>query len=414
MNPNFPAILFLAACLADVDAQALRELADVRGVTIGCAYKEGSQGNRPPAYYNTLAREFNGTVGENNMKWDALQNTRGVFTFAAADTMIGFAERNDMKTRGHVFIYHHQGGFASTMPAQATVKATRDTMFKVMKTHITTVMRHFKGKIHEWDIVNEAVARDSSGMRIGTGPNPSFWPLRTDAQNNNWDYVDSAYTYARQADSTAFLMYNDYDCEGMGKKSGLVYGLVSRLKAKKLVDGIGLQCHFYVPGTDTGSNGAWIPSEMIVNLKRLSDLGLRISLTEVDFRIPMPPTAAHLAAQRDAYETLVGICLANPNCKNINIWGLHDSTSWIPTSYPKMGAPLLFDDKFNPKPAYAGVQAALKATPVRTLRTGGRNRRRLEYGHSVFGWNPDFDLRGRALAGIIAYPPGPGRLQSDR
>jgi endo-1,4-beta-xylanase len=288
------------------------------------------------------------------------------------------------------------------MPAQATVKATRDTMFKVMKTHITTVMNRYKGKIYEWDIVNEAVARDSAGMRLGTGTSSSFWSLRTDAANNNWDFVDSAYAFARKADPDAFLVYNDYDCEGMGKKSDLVFALVSRLKSKGLIDGVGLQCHFYVPGTSTGSNGSFNPSEMVANLKRLADLGLRISLTEIDFRVPTPPTSAHLAAQRDAYETLLEICLANPACKNFFLWGLNDGSSWIPGQYAGQGAPLLFDDGFNPKPAYSGLQAVLHA-PVairahRNRESGLLSRNR---------WNTFFDLRGRTLPAFPAIPPSP-------
>lgn len=384
-----PLLLILGIFIARGEGQALRVLASARGINIGCAYKNGGG---PGTYNNTLAREFNGVVGENAMKWDGLQAVRGTFTFAGADAMVNFAQQNDMIVRGHTFVWHQQSGFAATMPAQATVQATRDTMFKVMKTHITTVMTHFKGKIHEWDIVNEAVARDSAGMRLGTGTSSSFWSLRTDAANHDWDFVDSAYTYARLADPAAFLVYNDYDCEGMGKKSNLVFTLVSRLKAKGLIDGVGLQCHFYVPGTSTGSNGAFSASEMAANLKRLAELGLRISLTEIDFRVPTPPTSAHLAAQRDAYETLLGICLANPNCKNFFLWGLNDGSSWIPGQYAGQGAPLLFDDGFNPKPAYTGLQTVFKVpVALRASRNGGTillSRER---------WNADFDLRGRAL-----------------
>lgn len=385
-------LLIFVALIVQGQGQALRVLAESRGIHIGCAYKNGGG---PGTYNNTLAREFNGVVGENAMKWDALQAVRGTFTFAGADAMINFAQQNDMIVRGHTFVWHQQSGFVANMPAQATVQATRDTMFKVMKTHITTVMNRYKGKIHEWDIVNEAVARDSAGMRLGTGTSSSFWSLRTDAANHNWDFVDSAYAYARLADPTAFLVYNDYDCEGMGKKSDLVYALVSRLKAKGLVDGVGLQCHFYVPGTSTGSNGAFSASEMVANLKRLADLGLRISLTEIDFRVPTPPTSAHLASQRQAYETLLGICLANPNCKNFFLWGLNDGSSWIPGQYAGQGAPLLFDDGFNPKPAYTGLQTVFKV-PVALRATGNGNAELIPRNL----WNKSFDLRGRALHGF--------------
>lgn len=361
---------FLLAFSAPLEAQGLRQLAEARGLRIGVAVPNGGGGN---AYNAVLTREFNAVVGENNMKWGSLQSTRGNFTYGDADGMVQLAQQNNMVVRGHNFVWHQQSGFAANMPAQSTVQATRDTMFKIMKTHITAVMQHYKGKIFEWDIVNEAVARDSAGMRLGTGTSSSFWSLRTDAANHNWDFVDSAYTYARRADSTAFLVYNDYDCEGMGKKSGLVYNLVSRLKAQKLIDGVGLQCHFYVPGTSTGSNGAFPADEMAANLRRLSDLGLRISLTEVDIRIPTPASAANLQSQRLAYEKLIGLCLANPACKTIVFWGLNDGQSWIPGQYSGQGAPLLFDDAFKAKPAYDGVAAQLKDAPLLIRPARSRN-----------------------------------------
>ena len=391
-NLMFAALAVLSVCAGTIRAQALRTLADARGIHIGVAIKDGT---RAASYDSTVVREFNGAVCENAMKWGSLQNTRGVFTFTGADNIVNFALAHGMVVRGHNFIWHQQSGFADNMPAQATVKATRDTMFKIMKTHITTVMNHFKGKIYEWDIVNEAVARDSAGMRLGTGNSSSFWSLRTDAANNNWDFVDSAYTYARQADSSMFLVYNDYDCEGMGKKAQLVYDLVARLKSKKLVDGIGFQCHFHLDGQGT-SNGAWDPQQTATNFQRMAALGLRISLTEVDIRMTLPADSVQLAAQRRAYETLMSICLANTNCKNFFVWGLDDASSWIPGSFPGMGAPLLFTSSgsvYTPKSAYYGLQGVLANTSgvrrsptvrLRTMRSGTLSE--------------TFDLRGRQIA----------------
>ena len=91
---KIPALLVLMAFLADGEGQALRVLASDRGINIGCAYKNGGG---PGTYNNTLAREFNGLVGENVMKWDGLQATRGNFTFSAADAMVSFgaAEQHD-------------------------------------------------------------------------------------------------------------------------------------------------------------------------------------------------------------------------------------------------------------------------------------------------------------------------------
>jgi GH35 family endo-1,4-beta-xylanase len=130
----------------------------------------------------------------------------------------------------------------------------------------------------------------------------------------------------------------------------------------------------------------------------LGALGLRVSLTEIDFRVPTPATAQNLEAQKNAYQTLLGICLAEPNCKSFYVWGLNDGSSWIPNRYPGYGAPLLFDDSYKAKPAYDGLIAALKPTAIRTVRGAGFQLKRQEK------WNSVFDVRGKRITKLDSNP----------
>ncbi len=392
--------------VAQTSAQTLKTLADARGIHIGAAVTfPGS----PAVYDTTLNREFNGIVCENAMKFGSIMTGENSFSYTGADAIVNFGVARGMFVRGHNFLWHKQmpSWFSST-----SYTPSRDSTFRMMKKYINAVMTHFKGKINEWDIVNEAVARDSVGMRPGTGAfaadQNSKWALLTDAANHNYDYIDSAFAYARRADSTVLLVYNDYDCEGMGKKSNMVYNIVSGLKSKGLVDVIGLQCHFYVGPSTSGSNGAWVPSELVTNFQRLAALGLRISLTEVDVRIQTSPApdAALLALQRDGYKTLMSICLAQPACKSFFTWGVNDAQSWVPGSFSGYGVALLFDNTSSGSPAtftrkgtYLGVQEALLATTnLRGLRANGLRLIPLD-AHSR-----GFDLRGRNLS-VFPYNP---------
>ena len=387
--------LGLACCVATTNGQTLRTLADAHGIHIGAAVTfPGS----PAVYDTTLVRYFNTAVCENAMKWQSLQNTQGTFTYTSADAVVNFAQSHGMAMRGHNFIWHQQSGFIQN------INVSRDSMFKIMKTHITTVMNHYRGKIYEWDIVNEAAARDSIGLRDGvTGIDTSKWAKLTDAAHNNFDYIDSAFTYARRADSNVHLVYNDYDCEGMGIKSNLVYNLVGHLKSLKILDGVGLQCHFHLPDV-AGSSGAWVPSEMAANLQRLAALGLDISLTEVDIRIPNNADAAHLATQNSQYQTLMSLCLAQPRCKTFVTWGVNDQQSWIPGKFSGYGAALLFDNTttngaYTPKADYNAMVAAFSSTGLRPL-LGNRNLRIIP----VNGPYSSFDLRGRNIS-VFPFNP---------
>jgi endo-1,4-beta-xylanase len=358
--------LILTTAAGIVHGQTLRSLADARGIYFGAAVTFPAS---PAVYDTTLARHFNGVVCENAMKFGNIMTGPNTFSYTGADAIVNFGVAHGMYVRGHTFIWHKQ---CPTWFANLSV--SRDSAFKIMKRYITTEMTYYKGKIKEWDIVNEAVARDSSGMRLGSGYSDAGqnlkWAALTDAPNHNFDYIDSAFAYARRADSSVLLFYNDYNCEGMGKKSKMVYDLVSRLKSLNLVDGIGLQCHFHLLA-DTGVNGAWDPSEMASNLQRLSALGLRISFTEVDIRIPNPHNpmtatdSSNLAEQRREYKILMDLFLAQPKRTSFFTWGVNDAQSWIPDVITGYGSALLFSNtagpngEYVPKSCYDGVQESL-------------------------------------------------------
>ena len=64
------------------------------GVAIGVAVS--SSHISEPRYSDTVAREFAGLTLENELKWDATESSPSQFTFAAADTLVRFAERRQM------------------------------------------------------------------------------------------------------------------------------------------------------------------------------------------------------------------------------------------------------------------------------------------------------------------------------
>lgn len=416
--------LALVAMLGRGHAQPtpLKTLAQARGITIGAAITFPSSPSRM-TFDSLVTRNFTGIVAENDQKFGSIEPSNGSFSWTNSDRIVDFAQQFGLKLRFHNFIWHQQSSFvANGTSGPAANSFTRDSAFQIMRRHINTVMQRYKtrnggqmGVFTEWDIVNEATARDSGlgdtaniagGMRMGSGDISllSRWVTYTQGETHDFDYVDSAFAIAHRNDTTAKLVYNDYDAEGMGKKSNTVFSLVSKLKSRGIpVNAVGMQCHWHLGQAGTTSNGAWDAQEVVQNMARIAALGLDISITELDIRITTPSDSTKLAAQSQAYQTILGICLAQPRCKNFFVWGVRDDGSWIPGKYTGFTAPLLFSGSgttYTPKPAYYGLIATLQSTAVRAEPGARRRAPALTFRAG----EPLRDLMGRRIKSLPGRP----------
>ena len=330
-------VISLAAGLCGGQSlQPLRASADERGFFVGSAVNM-TPFRGEPIYSDTLRREFNIMVAENAFKFDATEPARNTYNFTDTDALVDFAQANNMRMRGHTLVWHNQ------LPAWLTAgNFSRDDVIAIMKDHISTLVGRYRGKIYAWDVVNEAID-DSTGMLRN-----SFW-----LQSIGPDYVKMAFEFARAADPDAKLYYNDYSIEGMNAKSNAVYNLVSGLKSQgEPLDGVGWQMHQL--------DGFRIQPQNQTNAQRLADLGLDISITEMDVRMTLPDTAGQLQQQALAYGDAINFCLEQTNCKALVMWGFTDKYSWIPGTFPGFGDALIYDANYQPKPAYSALKTVLE------------------------------------------------------
>jgi len=146
---------------------------------------------------------------------------------------------------------------------QATASA--ELVLQRLRTHITTVMTHFKGKVYAWDVVNEAIDDGTAMYRV------SQWYTICGE-----DYILEAFRAARAADPDAKLFYNDYTAIDPVKRDK-IHSLLVKLKEEDLVDGIGLQGHWNIS----------YPSNILINdaLNKYKLLGLEIQITEMDVSV---------------------------------------------------------------------------------------------------------------------------------
>ena len=132
-----------------------------------------------------------------------------------------------------------------------------------------------------------------------------------------------------------------------------MYALLVDLKSGGVpVDGLGLQGHFIVGQLPSAAS-------LAANFARFAQLGLTIEITEMDIRMPVPATELDLAQQARDYRTIVAACLQTPACDAVELGGVFDGDTWVPSAFPGQGAPLLYDSAFNRKQAYTAVSNLL-------------------------------------------------------
>jgi endo-1,4-beta-xylanase len=329
-------MVFGGVPVARAAGEALRVPAERRSFYVGAAVNMNAFRSEA-AYRDAVGREFNICVAENVFKFSLIHPQPDTYDFSAPDELASFARARGMKLRGHTLVWHNQ------LPSWlAKEKLTRDQAIEVLREHIITVVTRYKDLVWAWDVVNEAVADSGASLRTD-----SYWHKTIGPE-----YIAMAFRFAREADPDAILYYNDYGAEGGGAKSDAVYALVADLKKQGVpLDGVGWQMHV--------TNGYRMTAEHRANARRLAALGLELSVTELDVRIQLPVTTAALTQQATTYQEIAEFCLSEAAFKALVLWGFTDKYSWVPGFFRGFGAALIFDENYQPKPAYDSLRGAL-------------------------------------------------------
>ena len=369
----------VAVLAAPAAADPLKTHAAARGKYFGDAVDNSEISDA--TYRTHIANEFNMITPGNAMKWDATEPSRGQFTYTRAEEIMSLARTNGQQVRGHTLVWHSQTpSWVQNLDAASLRTA--------LNNHIAGVVTHFRGQLYAWDVVNEPLNED------GTMRN-SFW-----YQKLGDSYIADAFRAARAADPDVKLYINDYNTDGLGAKSDGMYRLVQSLLAQGVpIDGVGFQAHLAIQ--------YGFPNQMQQNLQRFADLGLDVSITELDVRMQLPADATKLATQATYYRNVTNACLAVARCVGITTWGYTDRYSWVPSTFPGEGAALLVDENFQVKPAYTAVHDALAAgtSPDTTPPSapGTPTASGVTANNAALAWTASTDTGGSGLAGYNVY-----------
>lgn len=306
-----------------------------QGLDFGFAVTSGDLIQHPNV--DIVAENATMIVSENNMKCGNLRPNRRFWNWSDVDNLMEFAQKNDITVKFHTLFWHQQN------PPFISNLTTGEEALVAMDEHIQTVMERYRGKVKVYDVVNEMFNEDGT-MR------ETIWYNLIGPE-----YIEHALRKARECDPNAKLYLNEYNNENLGyAKSEALYNLVKDYKKRGVpIDGIGMQLH--LDGTQPLNEDA-----IRENIRRYAELGIEISFSEIDVRIPSSDPKSHEKAQGDIYCALLKMALDEPNVKSYIMWGYSDNGSWIPGTFPTFGYALPFDYNRNPKPVYAAMVEMLK------------------------------------------------------
>ena len=353
--------LLVISCLLalTVQGQAQAGLKDVLGryFLIGTSLNQWQSSLQDYQAVAVVDRHFNSVVAENVMKLDELQPVNGLFDFRHADEIVSFAEEHHQTLIGHCLVWHSQvpAWFFKDKQGQTV---SREELIRRIKTHISTVVGRYKGKVYGWDVVNEAVADD------GTMRQSPLYNIIGE------EFIEIAFMAAHEADPQAELYYNDYGLANPAKREG-VCRLVRRLQEKGCrIDAVGMQSH----------NGLDYPdlSDYEASIDAFAACGVKVMVTELDLNVlPNPAGVAGAAVEQNfAYQQqfnpyanglpkqkekeieqrwLDHFAIYKRHARQIsriNLWGIADHNSWL-NDWPIRGRtnyPLILDREYKEKP----------------------------------------------------------------
>jgi endo-1,4-beta-xylanase len=353
---------FIQITCSKVVAQTTLKEAFKNCFLIGTAVGTRELLDKDPRAMKFLQEQFNSISPENCLKWQSVNPEPGKFNFAPADSFVAVGERYHMFIIGHNLVWHSQ--VPRWVFEDSTGKpVTREVLLQRMKDHILTVVGRYKGRINGWDVVNEAI-EDNGQLR------KTKW-----LQIIGNDYIEKAFEYAHEADPNAELYYNDYNQWMPGKRASVVK-LIKDLKSKGIkITGIGIQGHW---GLD------YPPMDAIdSSMKAYSEAGVKLMISELDMDIlpsafnntsadvskrsaltkklnpytnGLPDSVAQVEAKRYA-EFFKLFLKYKDSITRVTFWGMTDGQSWR-NNWPIRGRsayPLLFNDNYQPKPAFYAV-----------------------------------------------------------
>jgi endo-1,4-beta-xylanase len=334
----------------------LKMLAEQKWMLFGCSATPGDMGDQQ--FRDTVAQQCDILTPGLQMKWDALRPTPDTYNFVQADNLLKFTQQHNMKLRGHTLVWFN------ALPRWFNGYANQGNTKELMLSHINTVVSRYAGKIHSWDVINEALLptdNRSDGLRN------CAW-----LQFIGPDYIEIAFRAAAEADPHAILCWNEYGIENESPdnevKRKFFLQHLKELKSRDVpIHGIGIQSHL------DANNPHFPGSQYDEFLHEVSEMGLKIIISELDFTDSLldPDIAKRNEFVASRYQKYLDMVLKHTSVIAVLTWGISDKHTWLNQSYrfPRKDGtpfvPLPFDANYKAKPQWYALAEAFDNAPPR-------------------------------------------------
>jgi endo-1,4-beta-xylanase len=225
--------------------------------------------------------------------------------------------------RGHVLVWPS----LKRMPPEIAKLRDDPTALKAaVDHHITSLVTKYRGRLPEWDVVNEPFTNRDLEEILGRDAFVDWFKL------------------ARAADPQARLFINDYGIIETANRLNTDHQkhyedfIQYLLSHGAPVDAIGIQGHFGAAVTN--------PQIMLDTLDRFAKFGKPIRITELDVNMLDPELQAKFL--RDVFI----VCFSHPAVDGILQWGFWEGRHWIPDA-------ALYDRNWNLRPHGQAFQSLM-------------------------------------------------------
>lgn len=244
----------------------------------------------------TFYKYWNQITPENATKWDAIEPSRGNFSYGGADKAANYAKQHKFPFKYHTFIWGGQ------YPGWMNNLSTPEQYSAIIE-YFDGVKAHYPD-LEIIDVVNEAIP--------GHNPAPYKAALGGDGRTG-YDWIVKAFQLAHERWPNAILIYNDYNSFTWQKTEFI--NLVRTLRnAGAPIDAYGHQSH---------------------DLTDISLSNFKNAMTEVHNALQMPMYSTEFdigtsddKKQETQYKNLIPLLWEAEYCAGITLWGWIYSSTW--------------------------------------------------------------------------------------